>query len=313
MVGALAALAVGAAGAYFAAQVQVPDSMIRAGSVAISTLPTSAPLAIDALAPGTTAVRPMSVVNDGSLASDIIVTAKKSAGITEFYDSLACTVTCGGTPLYAGTLSSLRTLPLRLAPGARGELRFEVGPARRSRKRARRGLREGVALRRRRAGPLVRTALLRLAEVVLHGRGTRGGGTGTAAALEAGARGRRLHAAGASPGDLVIVDVRGRAIRDQIALLRSPRHGLVLHRVIATEADGSVRTRGDANTIPDFDSLPATAVDGAGRAGRAGWEARRAVAGECRVRYHDCSVEQHEAMTETTRSTSADRPGKGPR
>jgi hypothetical protein len=127
VIGAIAAIAVGAAGAYFTAQVQVPDSVIRAGSVSISTLPTSAPLAIDALAPGTTAVRPMSVVNDGALASDVIVTSKKSAGITEFYDSLACTVTCGGTPLYTGALASLRTLPLRLAPGSRGELRFEVG------------------------------------------------------------------------------------------------------------------------------------------------------------------------------------------
>lgn len=127
MLGALMAVAVGAAGAYFTARVQVPDSLIRAGAVAISTLPTSAPLAIEALAPGTTAVRPMAVVNDGSLASDIIVTAKKSAGITAFYDSLECTVTCGGTPLYTGTLASLRTLPLRLAPSARGELRFEVG------------------------------------------------------------------------------------------------------------------------------------------------------------------------------------------
>ncbi len=126
-IGAAAAIAVGAAGAYFTAQIQVPDSMIRAGSVAISTVPTSAPLAIDALAPGTVAVRPMSIVNDGTLGSDVIVTAKKSAGITEFYDSLACTVTCGGTPLYAGALSELRTVPLRLAPGARGELRFEVG------------------------------------------------------------------------------------------------------------------------------------------------------------------------------------------
>ena len=108
MLGALAAIAVGAAGAYFTAQVQVPDSVIRAGSVAISTVPTSAPLAIDALAPGTTAVRPMSVVNDGSLASDVDRhRAKKSAGITEFYDSLACTVTCGGTPLYSGPLASL--------------------------------------------------------------------------------------------------------------------------------------------------------------------------------------------------------------
>jgi signal peptidase I len=108
----------------------------------------------------------------------------------------------------------------------------------------------------------VRTALLRLAETVLtvavlaavglallqHWRPVRVAGGSMRPAL--------------SPGDLVVVDVRGHVIRDQIALLRSPRHGLVLHRVIAKDADGSVRTRGDANTIPDFDSLPATAVIG---------------------------------------------------
>ena len=64
------------------------------------------------------------------------------------------------------------------------------------------------------------------------------------------------------PGDLVIVDMRSRALRDQIALLRSSRHGLVLHRVVSTASDGSVRTRGDANPIADFDSLPASAVVG---------------------------------------------------
>lgn len=126
IVGACAAIAVGAAGAYFAAQVQVPESVIRAGSVAISTLPTSAPLAIDALAPGATETRPMSVVNDGSLPVDVVATASKKAGITEFYDALNCRVSCAGTSVYEGPLAKLRTAPLRIAPGARGELRFEV-------------------------------------------------------------------------------------------------------------------------------------------------------------------------------------------
>jgi hypothetical protein len=127
IVGAVAAVAVGAAGAYFTAQVQVADSVIRAGAVSVSTVPTAAPLAINALAPGTTAARPMSVVNDGSLPVDVVVTAVKKAGITEFYDALTCRVSCGGTPVYNGLLSTLRTTPLRLAPGARGEMRFEVG------------------------------------------------------------------------------------------------------------------------------------------------------------------------------------------
>ena len=127
VVGAALALSVGAAGAYFTAQVQVPDSIIRAGSVAVSTEPTAAPLAIDSLAPGAVAERPMTVLNDGTLPVDITVTAAKKAGISEFYEALTCRATCGGTELYSGTLSALRTAPLRLAPGARGELRFEIG------------------------------------------------------------------------------------------------------------------------------------------------------------------------------------------
>ena len=51
LTGALLALSLGAAGAYFTAQLQVPDSVIRGGTVAISAEPTSAPLSIDSLAP----------------------------------------------------------------------------------------------------------------------------------------------------------------------------------------------------------------------------------------------------------------------
>lgn len=125
--GAMLALTMGAAGAYFTAQIQVPDSVIKAGTVAISAEPTSAAISIDALAPGITVTRPMNVVNDGTLATDIVVTASKKAGITEFYEALTCRATCGGVELYNGSLSALRTTALRLAPGARGELRFEIG------------------------------------------------------------------------------------------------------------------------------------------------------------------------------------------
>ncbi len=125
--GALLALSVGAAAAYFTTQVQVADSVIRAGTVAVSTEPTTAPLSIDALAPGATAVRPMTIVNDGTLPVDVIVTASKKAGFTDLYNALTCRVTCAGTELYSGPLSTLTTAPLRLASGARGEMRFEVG------------------------------------------------------------------------------------------------------------------------------------------------------------------------------------------
>ena len=83
---------------------------------------------IDSLAPGTTAVRPMTVINDGTLAADVVVTPSKKAGITEFYEALTCKVTCGGRrALRRPAGSRCSTAPIRLAPGARGEMRFEVG------------------------------------------------------------------------------------------------------------------------------------------------------------------------------------------
>jgi hypothetical protein len=42
-------------------------------------------------------------------------------------NQLTARVSCNGTELYNGPLSALKTTPLRLAAGARGDLRFEVG------------------------------------------------------------------------------------------------------------------------------------------------------------------------------------------
>ena len=117
MLGALAAISIGAAGAYFTTQVQVPDSVIRAGNVAVSTEPTSAPLSLDSLAPGTTSIRLLSVHNTGSLPVDIIVTAAKKAGITDFYNALTCRVSNQDTQLYEGPLSTLQTTPLEAECG----------------------------------------------------------------------------------------------------------------------------------------------------------------------------------------------------
>ena len=127
IVGAVTALSIGAAGAYFTSQVRVSDSIIRAGAVAVSTVPTTAPLSIDALAPGETAVRPLAIVNDGSLPSDVVVTAKKVSGITDFFNALTVRVSCNDAELYNGLLSGLKSEPVRLDPGARGDLRFEIG------------------------------------------------------------------------------------------------------------------------------------------------------------------------------------------
>lgn len=121
------AACVGSAGAYFTGQAEVPDNVIKAGAVSVSTEPTSAAISIDSLAPGGVAERSVTVLNNGSLPSSIVITGAKKAGITDFYNALTCRVTCEGTSLYDGPLNLLHTSPLDLAPGASSRVSFAVG------------------------------------------------------------------------------------------------------------------------------------------------------------------------------------------
>jgi len=124
--GLLVIASMGGAGAYFTDQAEVPDNVIRAGSLSVSTEPTSAALSIDALAPGETSVRSLVVVNDGQLAEDVVITGAKKMGITDFYNALTCRVTCEGVLLYSGPMNALKTSGLRLEPAARAALDFAV-------------------------------------------------------------------------------------------------------------------------------------------------------------------------------------------
>ncbi len=117
-IGALLAISLTVASAYFTGQAQVPDNVIRAGDVEVSAEPTASALSIDALAPGETQMRPVTVRNTGALASDIVVSGAKKMGITDFYNALTCVVTCEGAVVYQGPISGLQTAPIRLAAGA---------------------------------------------------------------------------------------------------------------------------------------------------------------------------------------------------
>jgi len=118
---------IGVMGAYFTAQTEVPDNLIRGGAVSVSTEPTASPLSIDGLAPGTTAVKTLTVVNDGNLSENVVVTGAKKAGITDFYNALTAHVIYNGDVLYDGPMASLRTAPFALAAGARAQLQFGIG------------------------------------------------------------------------------------------------------------------------------------------------------------------------------------------
>lgn len=118
----------GGAAAFFTAQADIPDNVITAGTVSVSAEPTSAALSVQALAPGETQWRSVTIVNDGTLPMDAVVTAAKKAGFTDLYSALSCRVVDeGGAVLYEGALASMRTTAVPLPPGARRQLEFGVG------------------------------------------------------------------------------------------------------------------------------------------------------------------------------------------
>lgn len=107
------------AGAYFTDRAEVPDNVVKAGTVSVSAEPTSAAVSIDGLAPGATVERPFAIVNDGQLPEDVVLTCAKKAGVTDFYNALSCRVTAAGVSLYEGPMSALKTAPVTVKPGER--------------------------------------------------------------------------------------------------------------------------------------------------------------------------------------------------
>ena len=124
---AAAMLGAGMTGAYLTGQAQVADNIVKAGTVAVSTEPTTAALSVEALAPGSQAQRTLTVVNDGNLPVSVVCTASKKAGITALWEALTVRATDGtGAVLYDGPMSGLSTAPLRLEKGARTQIGFAL-------------------------------------------------------------------------------------------------------------------------------------------------------------------------------------------
>ncbi len=113
-------------------------------------------------------------------------------------------------------------------------------------------------------------------------------------------------------GDLVLVRRHARVSVGDVVLIRAAGHGPVLHRAVGVLADGSVRTRGDANEVDDLEPAAPNSVAGVvvghvpvGRLVER-WRSSRAVG------YHGGSTEQYSAMTETTSSSVSADQGRAP-
>jgi predicted ribosomally synthesized peptide with SipW-like signal peptide len=117
---------VSSASAYFTAQSQVPDNVIRTGTVAVASEPVTSAISAEGLAPGIPETRTLTVRNTGSLPSDVVVTGAKKMGITAFYDAMTVRVLHGDRVVYSGALNALKTAPVALDPGESAALRFEM-------------------------------------------------------------------------------------------------------------------------------------------------------------------------------------------
>ena len=126
LAGVALASSISGAGAYFTDETSVAENVIRIGEVAVSAEPSSAALYVEALAPGTTVTQPMTIFNDGTLPSTVVVTGAKKMGFTDVYEALGCRVTHEGVMVYEGPLSGLSTTPVAVDPGSSVRLDFEV-------------------------------------------------------------------------------------------------------------------------------------------------------------------------------------------
>lgn len=64
-------------------------------------------------------------------------------------------------------------------------------------------------------------------------------------------------------GDIVAVSLDGSGPRPgDVILVQQPGRSAVLHRVLQVLPDGSVRTKGDANPVPDFEPIPRAQIEG---------------------------------------------------
>jgi len=124
--GLVFALGVSTASAYFTEQVSIADNVITVGYVEMSVEPTASAMSADALAPGTSFTRVLSVSNDGDLPVGVVVTGAKKAGFTAVYDALECAVSHEGVEVYSGPLSTLRTDVVPIVAGTKGDFEFTV-------------------------------------------------------------------------------------------------------------------------------------------------------------------------------------------
>lgn len=125
----LAGLVGGGTHAYFTKTATNADNVFRVGTLELSLDPTSAAFDVPSLAPGQQVSSTLGVRNSGTLPYTFTMGARKTAGYTDVYNALTCSVTSidDSATLYSGTLAGLASAPRLVGPGVTQDLRMSVG------------------------------------------------------------------------------------------------------------------------------------------------------------------------------------------
>lgn len=116
--------------ALFTDTFEVDSNAFTAGSVDIAASPAQAAVTMSNMKPGDSASGVINVANSGSLDFSYDLSAKKDAGLSEFYNELTAKVETAGTVLFDGMVKDLLNLPTGrrvLTPGAAEDLTVTIG------------------------------------------------------------------------------------------------------------------------------------------------------------------------------------------
>lgn len=125
----LTGLVGGGTHAYFTKTATNADNVFRVGTLELSLDPTSTVFDVPSLAPGQQVAGTLGVRNSGTLPYTFTMSARKTAGYTDVYNALTCSVVSvdDSATLYSGTLAALASTPRLVAPGVTQDLKMSVG------------------------------------------------------------------------------------------------------------------------------------------------------------------------------------------
>jgi len=119
--------------ALFSTEFSIKNNILRSGKLSLAIKPSESLLSAENMTSGSTVENTLSIENNGTIATNVSLSAKKSAGYTTYFNALLVTVIHKEQVIYDGLLSQLQnimltTQPLAAATGSEYIVRVTLPP-----------------------------------------------------------------------------------------------------------------------------------------------------------------------------------------